>query len=320
MTKTLYVSGVSGIVGYGIVNSAKLGRHNLRVVGSCLDDFNYGAFQVDQNFIAPMTSTPGYISWLEDLISKEQILFAIPGIEVDVHTWNKNREAMLNLGCSPLLNSKDLIKLTSDKYQFFKDVECKEFSHTIPTSDSTVYQNVLEFLQSENMIAKPKLGFAKKGFQKLQNESEFDLFVAKNPTGFVFQPNLESDGFEYTSGVFGDGAGGFSASITMRRRLATAGYTEYAEVVHEPLIEEIILDYCQMYSPIGPTNFQFMRSRNQFYLLEINPRFSSSNSIRTLLGFNEVEMLLDFTLEGILPKQPKLQHSKVVRFISDAIV
>jgi carbamoyl-phosphate synthase large subunit len=282
--------------------------------------YNYGAFQVDQNFIAPITSSSGYMSWLEELIGKNQILFAIPGIEVDVHTWNRNREVMVNAGCLPLLNSEDLINITHDKFKFFKDVEDKNFSHTIPTSDSTRYEDVYDFLQTENLIAKPKVGFAKKGFQKIQNESEFDRFVEANPANFVFQPNLESDGFEYTSGIFGDGIGGFSAIITLRRRLASVGYTEYAEVVDEPLIEEIILDYCERYNPIGPTNFQFMGNKNQFYLLEINPRFSSSNSIRTLLGFNEVEMLLDFMLEDKLPKQPKLQHSKVVRFISDVIV
>jgi carbamoyl-phosphate synthase large subunit len=63
-----------------------------------------------------------------------------------------------------------------------------------------------------------------------------------------------------------------------------------------------------------------MKSDNQFYLLEINPRFSSSNSIRTLLGFNEAEMLLNYVCDGELPKQPKVKFSKVVRYISDVLV
>jgi carbamoyl-phosphate synthase large subunit len=320
MTQTIYVSGVSGIVGYGIVNSLKLSGRKLKIVGSCLDNYNYGSFMVDQNFIAPLTSNPDYISWMVELITSNKILFAIPGIEIDVHTWNENRDVIVNSGCQPLLNASRLISLTRDKFEFYKDVESRNFPHTIPTSDSLEFHEVYKTLQTHNLIAKPKIGFARKGFEKLENEFAFEKFVSSAPNGYVFQPNLESDGFEYTSGIFGDGLGGFSASITLRRRLATAGYTEYAEAVDEPSINEIILDYCRLYSPKGPTNFQFMKSDNQFYLLEINPRFSSSNSIRTLLGFNEAEMLLNYICDGELPKQPKVKYSKVVRYISDTLV
>ena len=314
---TLLVSGVSGIVGYGIVNSLKFSRHKVKVIGSCLDHYNYGSFQVDQNFLAPHTSNPDYMFWLEKLILDEQISFAIPGIEIDVHAWNSERETMQAAGCTPLLNTKRLIDITYDKYQFFKDVESRNFSHTIPTSDLTNYNDVCLFLETKDLIAKPKIGFAKKGFKKISSEADFYAHLGSNQSEVIFQPNLESDGFEYTTGIFGDGVGGYSARITLRRRLSSAGYTDYAEVVDEPMIDEIVNGYCQLYSPLGPTNFQFMRVGVQFYLLEINPRFSSSNSIRTLLGFNEAEMLLDFVLEGVLPKQPKLHYAKVVRFISD---
>jgi carbamoyl-phosphate synthase large subunit len=318
--KTVFVSGVSGIVGYGIVNSLKLSRHKIRVIGSCLDDYNYGSFQVDQNFIAPLTSSPDYMFWLERLIVNEQISLAIPGIEIDVHFWNRNKSTIQSAGCTPLLNASNLIDITYDKYRFYKDVEPRNFIHTIPTSDSRNYHEVTEFLETKNVIAKPKVGFAKKGFKRISTEFEFVSHLEASQTENIFQPNLESDGFEYTTGIFGNGIGGYSARITLRRRLAVAGYTEYAEVVDEPLIDEIIGEYCHLYNPIGPTNFQFMKTASRFYLLEINPRFSSSNSIRTLLGFNEAEMLLDFALEGILPEQPKLHYAKVVRFISDVIV
>jgi carbamoyl-phosphate synthase large subunit len=315
--KTVLVSGVSGIVGYGIVNSLKLSHHKIRVIGSCLDNYNYGSFQVDQNFIAPLTSKPEYLAWLEKLVFDEQISFAIPGIEIDVHCWNKNRKTLHAAGCAPLLNSENLIDITYNKFQFYKDVEPRKFSHTIPTTDLISYSDVCQFLGTRDLIAKPKVGFAKKGFKKISNETDFYGHLRMNPVDFVFQPNLESDGFEYTTGIFGDGIGGYSATITLRRRLSSAGYTEYAEVVDEPSIDEIVSEYCHLYHPLGPTNFQFMKVGVQFYLLEINPRFSSSNSIRTLLGFNEAEMLLDFVLEGVLPAQPKLHYAKVVRFISD---
>ena len=136
----------------------------------------------------------------------------------------------------------------------------------------------------------------------------------------IFQPNLTTDGFEYTSSVFGDLAGGFSSIITLRRRLSPIGYSGYAEPISSDEFASVIGEYCKLFKPIGPTNFQFMIMMNQIFLLEINPRFTSSTSMRAMFGYNESKMVVDFYEKGILPTQPPLRPGKVIRFIEDFYV
>jgi len=55
-------------------------------------------------------------------------------------------------------------------------------------------------------------------------------------------------------------------------------------------------------------------------LLEINPRISSSTSIRSLLGYNESKMAVEYFLENKMIEQPDLKQGKVIRYIEDFLL
>jgi carbamoyl-phosphate synthase large subunit len=74
-----------------------------------------------------------------------------------------------------------------------------------------------------------------------------------------------------------------------------------------------------LFRPQGPTNFQFRRSDGGPKLLEINPRISSSTSIRTAFGYNESAMALDYFLDQRAPVQPALRRGRAVRYIDEQI-
>lgn len=73
------------------------------------------------------------------------------------------------------------------------------------------------------------------------------------------------------------------------------------------------------YRPEGPTKLQFRVEGAAAYLLEINPRFSSSCSLRTTFGFNEAEMCIDHFLERRRPPPPTLRAGIGQRHVADRI-
>jgi carbamoyl-phosphate synthase large subunit len=135
----------------------------------------------------------------------------------------------------------------------------------------------------------------------------------------MVQPIIGTDDEEYTTSAFCDGKGGYFALMTLKRKLSKNGYTEKAEVVELLGVENVISSFCKILSPIGPTNFQFRLDNGILKLLEINPRISSSTSIRSSFGYNESEMVLDYFLEGIIPHQPIIKMGKAVRYVEDYI-
>ena len=125
---------------------------------------------------------------------------------------------------------------------------------------------------------------------------------------------------EYTVGVFGLGRGEFINPIALRRKLGRDGSTAKAEVVYIPDLVAESRKIMRLLKAVGPTNLQFRLHQNKFYLLEINPRFSSSLSIRAAFGFNEPEMCIEYYLEGKSPAARTLRPGRAVRYIADDIV
>jgi carbamoyl-phosphate synthase large subunit len=80
-----------------------------------------------------------------------------------------------------------------------------------------------------------------------------------------------------------------------------------------------VSNLCEYYTPIGPTNFQFRKHQGVLKLLEINPRISSSTSIRAAFGYNESLMAIEYYLENKKPSQPVIKQGKAVRYIEDFI-
>jgi carbamoyl-phosphate synthase large subunit len=108
--------------------------------------------------------------------------------------------------------------------------------------------------------------------------------------------------------------------MTLRRKLSKDGFTEKAEVVDLENISQTLNTLCIIFKPLGPTNFQFRKHEGVLKLLEINPRISSSTSIRMKFGYNESLMAVEYFLEDKKPTQPLIKKGKAIRYIEDLIV
>jgi carbamoyl-phosphate synthase large subunit len=102
--------------------------------------------------------------------------------------------------------------------------------------------------------------------------------------------------------------------------LAPDGSTGRAWVERVPGLEAVVTRLARHFKPRGPTNFQFRRHGDGWKLLEINPRISSSTSMRTAFGYNESLMCVDYYLNGRLPEQPAISGGFAIRYIEDMIV
>ena len=133
------------------------------------------------------------------------------------------------------------------------------------------------------------------------------------------QPVIGDAGHEYTVSAFFDAESRLCCQQQLRRKLSPTGFTEIAETVELENIETVLTELARIFHPIGPTNFQFREKDGVLKLLEINPRISSSTSIRTSFGYNEVLMSINYFLYGKIPMQPLLKHGRAVRYTEDFI-
>lgn len=318
--KTILVSGASGIIGYGILRSLRKAEKDLRLVGTSIYADSIAQAFCDVFEQAPRTEDDAYIEWLLEAIERHDVDLIVPGIEQDVYKWCIHREEIEASGTHMVLNRTELILLSQDKWEFYKALNEFGLPYALETSLTADF-HLLATRYGLPFLLKPRRGYASKGIEKVRNIGDFLKHQQNIGPVLMAQPIVGSDEEEYSTSAFCDGAGGFYASMTLKRKLAKEGFTEKAEVVQKNDIEEEIVSalraLCACFKPVGPTNFQFRRHQGSLKLLEINPRVSSSTSIRTGFGYNESRMAIEFYLEDKIPVQPVVRSGKAIRYTED---
>lgn len=310
--RTILVSGASGIVGYGILRCLK--DSGCRLIGMTIYPNSPAECFADIVEIVPKTSEAEYYPALSDIIIKHDVNMLIPGIEADMSSWNRHRDILESTGVFVLLNTQKLIDLCLDKWQFYQELEKNDIACSIPTSICADFnQFKLPF------ILKPRCGFGSKGIIKVDSKEMFELHKDQIGKKLMMQEYTGSDDAEYTVSAFFDVNSEIKGLIMMQRKLAKGGFTEQARIVNATNIKPIILELADIFHPVGPTNFQFRWNGKCWKLLEINPRISSSVSIKKAFGYNECQMAVDYFLDEKEVVQPEIKNGRAVRYIEDYI-
>ncbi|WP_339267552.1 ATP-grasp domain-containing protein [Paenibacillus sp. FSL R5-0470] len=268
--------------------------------------------------LAPKTSDSNYIPWLCQIIKKHNVDLIIPGIEADMYKWSEMYSVISQTNVKILLNNEELIKICGDKWCFFEKLNDNNPQLVIQSRisgsfEELVYQYGLPFL------LKPRQGYASKGIVKIYSKEMFMEHEKDFGHKLMAQPIVGNDDEEYTISAFFNDESELCCYMALRRKLSQEGYTDKAQVVSLSGCEEALRNLADIFKPVGPTNFQFRRHHGDLKLLEINPRISSSTSIRTAFGYNESLMSINYFLNGETPIQPAIKSGTAIRYVEECV-
>ncbi|MDX4012701.1 ATP-grasp domain-containing protein [Aliarcobacter skirrowii] len=318
---TILVTGIGAIIGYGILKSLGNARDNLTVIGLDKNQHIYSKGLCDVFIKKPEfeDNVNEYIDFWNEIIIKYNITAIFPSIDIDISFFNKHR-AIFDKKIKLVLNDKDLIALCSDKLIFYDFLKKIDKNYLIPTILPISLEEAFEELGNLPYILKPRNGSGSQGIIKIENKLDFEYWTKKNKN-YLLQKYVGSDSEEYTVGVFGLGDGNIHESIIILKRiLSREGNTKQAKVVENINILKATKELSKILKPIGPTNFQFRIDENKIYLLEVNPRFSSSNSLRTLFGYNDTKMSIEYFLENKIPDKQNIKSGMAIRYLEDYLI
>lgn len=318
---TVLVTGVGAIIGQGIVRSLRAGLPNARIVGLDRSNRQPGPAWCDQFIQKPECGedSSAYLRFWESVLHEEGIQLVLPGLEVDVNFLEQHRFLQQSpAGCVLALNHSRLITLAGDKWKMHEMLLAHDFP-VIPTLLPCAWSEALTALGPAPLLLKPRCNNGSRGIVRLHDQNDLVYWAQKTTEPWMLQKVVGSEHEEYTVGCFGFGDGTSLEPIIMRRHLSAAGNTIEAEVVSQAHIHASVVALNHLFQPLGPTNYQFRMDGGQALLLEVNPRFSSSNSLRTQFGYNEAQMAVEYFLFGNKPAQPTIQHGKGWRFSEDYV-
>lgn len=314
----ILVTGVGAIIGYGIIKSLKKIDNINNIIGMDIYNDAVGQEWCDKFIQAKYASDSQYIEFLIDVIVKHDIDLVFFGTEQEIYKTDECKKELGEYIRKLVLNKTELLDLSKDKwktYCFLNENGLGKYS--IPSVVSGIYEDIAEKF-GDGFMLKPRSSYASKGISIVEDSEAFAFYKKRMGNNFMAQLLIGDAEHEYTVGVFGLGDGSYSSKICMRRKLSQEGATAKAEVVNDEALNHTVDELVAKFKPIGPTNLQFRLHDGRYYLLEINPRISSSTSLRMAMGYNEAELCIKYFLENEII-QPQIKEGCARRYIDEVI-
>jgi len=267
--KTILLTAVGSASASSVIAQFKALGH--RVIGCDIypQAWNMASNEVDVFFQAVLaTDRDTYIRQMEEAVQREQIDFLIPltDIEVDVLCTEKARFAAL--GCTLCIPDEPTVRLCRNKMDMAQALEMAQTCRTIPTASP--YGR--DPLDSEFPIMLKPIGGRSSQGQVIARTLEQYRSALSSRSDYIAQPFIEGDIF--TVDVARDLYGNVQALCRQELLRTVNGLGTTVRILPGHPLEETCAAIAQQAGIVGVVNMEFIGQGDDFYFLEVNPRFS----------------------------------------------
>ena len=121
--RTILVTGIGAIIGYGILRSLRATEKKLRLIGVDIYSDAVGQAWSDHFVKIVPANDPKYVDVFCDVIRRFDVDLVIPGISQDVARMSRERELLRKSGAIFALNHENLITIANDKWKTHQELQ-----------------------------------------------------------------------------------------------------------------------------------------------------------------------------------------------------
>jgi carbamoyl-phosphate synthase large subunit len=243
------------------------------------------AFNVNQFYQAPyVNNKEEYIAFIEKICSIHKIEYIFPLTDPEVDLLSGEKERFFEKNIHVCISNAQTIKLCRDKYQLPSFLLGHGINNVIPTK----YMGDVDIVELPAFI-KPISGRSSEGCRAVFDEKEYAYLkdtLSRNK--YIVQPYIQ--GNILTVDVVRDPITDMVVCIARRELLRNkSGAGTTVEIIENTELEAICISIARKVGIIGAVNFEFIETDSgEFYLLEINPRFSGGLEFSHMAGYDVV--------------------------------
>lgn len=303
------------------------------IFGCDISEFAFGHYQ-NPSVKTFLVNRDHYVEEILCLCQKMDIKAVIPGGEEPSILLGNALDRFAEMGVHIASNTRQVIATCSHKGNLFEWLQQQGVA--IPYSCSVKQMDELDKMPFPCVI-KPATGSGGSSFVFMAgNRDEAELYVSyllNNHQIPIVQEYIPHGEGEFTIGVLHSPAGECLGSIALKRMfnaklsvmaktdagLISSGYSQgYIDDFHEICSQAEII--ATLLDSRGPLNIQGRVRQGVLLPFEINPRFSASTYLRTMAGFNEVDVYLQSAIHKISAQIEPLRAGYYFRSLTEAFV
>jgi carbamoyl-phosphate synthase large subunit len=325
MSRRVLITSVGSGVGYGIVRSLRLSRRDYYIIGVNSTALSAGVFDCDAAYLVPPVSREAeFVGALVEIVGRERPDIIFPGRDPDLPVLAGLKPQLEEFRAFVMTGSHAAIQICNDKAQTHEVLSSRNMPFARTAADIEEL-NALINVCGFPLIAKPRFGSASLGVKVLFGEHDLAGIVHSDGLT-VFQEYLipEAWGKDKSKVTLADvmdgerlrqeeelsvqvilGYEGVPLGVFASKNSLHHGAPMAIEVVDDPVLGKQAIALTSVlaeYGLIGPCNLQAKQVAGGDYIFfEVNPRFTGITSTRAVMGFNEVEAVYMYFVEGELP-------------------
>lgn len=307
----IFVTGIGGDIGMGILKCLKDINYHSILIGSDTNEHPAEKYNVDYFYIAPRASQRDeYIKFILDTCLKHGVNYLIPSSEKEIKVINDAKDKFSEYNINVLINNSKIIEVFMDKYktiEFFKENKVI-FPKTYLLSN---FNNELNF----PFILKLKESAGSKGIFIINDQTDLNYYKKKYQDAIVQEIIGDIDD-EYTIGIYSNGTKTYN--IAFQRYLGFGSLSREVKLVQDIKIDELANKISRITNLKGSINVQVRKdSEGNYVPFEINPRLSSTIYFRHYFGFEDLKWWLDLFLGNEIEYTPRFKGGIGVRTLGE---
>lgn len=263
---------------------------------------------------APRTNNEKeYISFLLDLCNKYMLQFIVPLTDLEIDVINKYRQQFESKGIILCIQQPKVLDIVRNKYKlhthFANDVNIA----SLKTQLLLEYNSAIPF----PCVAKPFNGRSSEGLMIINNAQQ--LISLEHPEKYIIQE--QKQGFVYTVDYCRSSLTNKDAAVPRRELLRTkngAGLT--IQTIKDKKLLQIVSYIGNELDINGCVNMEFIYNEGNYYLIDINPRFSAGVAFSVMSGYDMVNNHIKCFMSIDIDDQPKLKERIIIKKYKEVFV
>ena len=245
-------------------------------------------YRADKYYIVPPMCEPSYLSFIFKICETEKINMVLPLHEDELLLIAEHNGEFVKRNIVPIVSPIGIIQLCRDKYSLYNRM--KEIG--IPVLYTGLIGEKKQIIEEYGfpLFMKPRYGAGSISSLVINKEKAIDGNVENDTKEFVIQPYI--DGEEYGVNFYVDIKSGELIDVFVMKKIRMrAGETEKSISIHETTIERMVKKICDNILFRGPIDMDVIKKGNEYFVLDINPRFGGGYPHTHSCGVNFVKKL-----------------------------
>ncbi len=312
---TVLVTAVGSPLGQSITKALTMSHLPLRIVISDISPIAAGFFlnKQNNNLILPPVADKNFDRMLKQAILKYDIDCIFPVLEIEHQYFHHESSWFRERDIRIVTLEKTILDRCYDKYACM--MHLKKAGITVP--DTIIAEpglSLQKFLKTHPfpLFLKPNVGASNTNtFLVTSTKQLLALLSTQKKQYFILQTHIPSIP-EYTVGVYRSRDASFERTCVIERELKF-GLSYKGTVIKNTTINLYALSVARALGLYYSSNVQLRLEGGVPFAFEVNPRLSSTTSVRAHFGFNEPEMILLELFDTIRAYTKRLRYGSFTR-------